>query len=122
VAVVVATLPPAPRPRAAPEPLPRVRATDVIKLPSAKHCISHRRFVVRIKRPRGTTLTAVRVFINGARVRLLRGRRIKSSITLKRVPQGRFEVRVSVTTGTSSAISLSRTLRYRTCARKVRRV
>lgn len=119
--VVVTTPPPGTVIKAAPEPRPRVRAIDVIGLPSAKRCVKHVRFVVRIRRPRGMTLTAVRVFVNGARVRLLRGRHIKSSITLSRVPQGRFEIRVTVLTGTSSAVSLSRTQRYRTCARKLRR-
>jgi hypothetical protein len=67
------------------------------------------------------TLTAVRVFVNGARVRQLRGRAIKAKITLQRVPQGRFELRVTVLTGGGAAVSLSRTQRYRTCTRRLTR-
>jgi hypothetical protein len=120
-AVAVATAPGRPVVKATPEPRPRLRATDVIRLPSTKRCVSHRRFTLHIRRPKGMTLTAVRVYINGVRVRNLRGRKISSTVTLKRVPQGRFEVSVSVLTGGGAAVSLSRTVRYRTCARKLSR-
>ncbi len=93
----------------------------MIRLPSTKRCVSHHRFTLHIRRPKGMTLTAVRVFINGARVRLLRGKKITGTVTLRRVPQGRFEVSVSVLTGGGAAVSLSRTQRYRTCARKLKR-
>ena len=117
-AVTVASSPGRPVVKATPEPRPRIRAADVIRLPSAKKCLSHRRVTLRIRRPKGMTITAVRVFINGARVRLLRGKKITSTITLRRVPQGRFELSVSVLTGGGAAVSLSRTQRYRTCARR----
>jgi hypothetical protein len=117
---LVSSLPGRPVIKASPEPRPRVKASDVIKLPSTKRCVSHRRFVVELKRPKGMTLTTVRVFVNGARVRLLRGKKITAKLTLRHVPQGRFEVSVSVLTGGGAAVSLSRTQRYRTCARTVR--
>ena len=106
-------------PKPAPETKPRgLIASRIIRLPSAKHCLSSKSFLVRLSRPAGMRFSAVRVYLNGLRVRTVRGEKIKSKIKLRQIPQGRFEIRVTVTLGVSAAASLSRTQRYRTCARK----
>jgi hypothetical protein len=100
-------------------PLPR--AADVIGAPSTRRCASRRRFRIRIRRLANITFLSASVFVNGKRVKVVRGKRLTAPVDLRGLPRGRFGVRIEVTT--SDGRNLKHTRRYRTCtpARKSKR-
>jgi hypothetical protein len=85
----------------------------------ARRCASRRHFRIRLQRTRGLRLRTVRVYVNGRRARVLRGRRITAPVNLRGLPKGRFTVKiVGVTRAGRKLVS---TRRYRTCTPKRRR-
>ena len=97
---------------------PPLKATEVIRLPSARRCASRRRFRIRLRRPRGVVLVSARIEVNGKRVAVLKGARLRSTVDLRGLPKGRFVVRIAVRTATGQILTGAR--RYRTCVRKQR--
>jgi hypothetical protein len=100
---------------------PSLKATDVIKLPSNKKCVSRRKFRIRIRQPGAIKIQTALVFVNGKRVRVLSrkvlGRKRKvSTVDLRGLPRGTFRVRIVVLT--TEGTSLRHTRKYRTCAKK----
>ena len=91
-------------------------ARQVIRLPSNRRCVSRRRFRIRLRRPGGLALRSAVVHVNGKRVKVVRGRRLRAVVDLRGLPRGRFRVRITVTTRAGRTLAASR--RYRTCARK----
>ena len=79
-------------------------------------CVSRRNFRIRVKRPSGQTVKRATVFVNGKRVKVLRGRRLTAPVKLTGLPKGTFRVRVRVVTNKGRVISSTRT--YHTCANK----
>ena len=71
------------------------RASDVVTLPSARKCVSRRRFRIRLRRARGVKLVSATVHVNGKRVKVVRGRRLTSTVDLRALPKGRFKVRIT---------------------------
>ena len=57
---------------------------------NAVACASRRNFSIRL--PRG--LTSATVFVNGRKVRVVRGRRLRAPVHLTGLPKGRFTVRI----------------------------
>lgn len=106
----------APGQPAAPKPAAALKPSDVIRLRSARRCVSRRAFRIRLRQPSGVTLVRATVSVNGKRVRVLRGRRLTAPVVLRGLPKGRFTVRIVVTTSTGKRLTAQR--RYRTCARK----
>jgi alpha-glucosidase len=76
-------------------------------------CTSRRRFVIHLRRG----LSAVRVYVNGRRTRLLKRRRAR--VDLRGLPRGRFFVRVVGRTRAGRRYVAQRT--YRTCVPRPRR-
>jgi ABC-2 type transport system ATP-binding protein len=75
-------------------------------------CEDHRRFTFKIHQPRGGRVTKVVAYVNGKRVKTVRGRRI-TKFSIKRLPIGVFQVKiVAFTTKHTRTISV-RT--YRGC-------
>jgi hypothetical protein len=101
-----ATQTPPPRPAAAP-PVP-VAAQDLLSLPSAKRCVSRRRFTVRV---RGGSVATTTVYVNGRRTG--RGRGSHAVINLRGLPRGTLRLRVVAVLTDGRRLVLSRT--YRTC-------
>lgn len=91
----------------------RAQRTKSIQLPSTRSCRSRRDFTIRLRQPQRGRIKAVRVYVNGKRVRLLRGSRLKARIDLRGLPRRRYTVRVVVTTSRGATITERR--RYRTC-------
>ncbi|MEA2428210.1 MAG: sulfoquinovosidase [Thermoleophilaceae bacterium] len=60
---------------------------------SQRACVDRRKFSFRVHQPRRGSIVRLDVFVNGRRTALLRGRRI-TRVTLTRLPQGRFTVRI----------------------------
>jgi hypothetical protein len=61
--------------------------------PSRRRCVDRRKFRFTIDQPRRGRIVRVVVFVNGERVRVVRGRRVRQ-VTLRRLPRGRFTVRI----------------------------
>jgi hypothetical protein len=75
-------------------------------LPSARKCVSRRRFRIHVPR----RLRAVRVRVDGRRVRV---RRHMAIVDLRGLRKGRFRVRITAKTTSGRAVRATR--RYRTC-------
>ena len=84
-------------------------------LPSSRRCSSRRAFRIRL----GRGLSSARVFVNGKRVRTLRGKRLRSTVNLRGLPKGRFTVRIVGRTKAGKTVVRKRA--YRTCVPRPRR-
>ncbi len=109
-------------PRVAP-----IDAADVILLPPdspatrapgspstlARECVGRRRLRIRLRRPGRRRIEQAIVRVNGKRVKVVRGRRVRAPIVLRGLPRRRFTLEVTVITTTGRVIT--RTRRYRAC-------
>src|SRR4051812_14659853 len=84
-----------------------------IGLPSSRVCRSRRDFTIRLRQPARGRIRSAQVFVNGKRVRVLRGKRLRSRVDLRGLPKARYSVRVVVTTTRGRRIVSTRG--YRTC-------
>ncbi len=91
-------------------------AGRVVSLPSSRRCVRPRSSMrLRPRRPRGHTITSIRVFVAG-RLVATRGRgRLFRAFTVRRLPRRAFTVTVKVRTKARKTYTLKR--RYRVCAR-----
>ncbi len=90
---------------------PTVKATDVIKLPSARRCVRSLRLV--LARPAGVTLKGLAIR-SGARV-IVR-RTTPRTFTTRVLPRKRFRLKVVVQT--AGGQTLVRTRSYQPCAKR----
>jgi hypothetical protein len=108
-------------PTATPTPTPApptaVKAEDVLSLPSAKSCISRRKFVIRVRAPHGLAVTSTSVFVNNRKAGTGRGSR--AVINLKGLPRGKVKVKVVALLSDGRQLVLKRT--YKTCTTRARR-
>ena len=83
-------------------------------------CVSRRLFRIRVRNQPGTD-DAVRatIFVNGRRVKVVRGRRLTAPVRLTGLPQGRFRVRIVAVTRSGRIVRETR--RFRTCVPTKRR-
>jgi hypothetical protein len=91
----------------------RASRRKTIQLPSARPCRSRRNFTIRLRRPKHGRIKVARVYVNGKRVKVVRGRRLRARVDLRGLPKGRYTVRVVVVTTRGKRIVETR--RYRTC-------
>jgi hypothetical protein len=89
----------------------------VIALPSSKKCVSRRKFKIRIRAPRGLSVTKTTVYVN--RRKAGSGRGNNAAISLKGLPKGKFKVKVVAVLSDGRQLVLNRT--YRTCGARKRR-
>jgi hypothetical protein len=90
---------------------------DVASLPSARKCLSVRRFAIHIRDAHYDPFRTVTVTLRGHKVRVvLHGHVYSATINLKGLPRGAFTVRVQATTFRGNRVVGSR--RYHTCAKK----
>lgn len=116
VAPVVST-PPAPT-ALTPTPRPALKVSTVAQLPSARACVSRRSFAIRLRVPRDAGVREAVVRVNGRRLAVRSGARLRSTVDLRALPKGRFSV--EVTLRLADGTSVKETRRYRTCAPKRR--
>ena len=111
----------APRPAApvavAPPPAP-VSEAQVLSFPSTRRCASRRSFSIRLRTPRGATVTSASVKVNGRQVQVVRGARLRAPVNLRSLPRGRFTVSIELTLADGRVVRGTR--KYRTCAPKRR--
>jgi hypothetical protein len=93
-----------------------VKFEEVVRLPppsGRRRCVSRRNFRIRLREPRGDALASATVFVNGKRVRVVRGKRLTARVDLRGLPRGRYTVRIVARTVLGRTIQGKR--RYRTC-------
>jgi hypothetical protein len=98
-------------PTATPTPTASVRAEDVVALPSAKSCVSRRKFAIRVRAANGVVVKTTTVYVNGRKAGTGRGSR--AVISLRGLPRGKVKVKVVAVLSDGRRLTLSRT--YRTC-------
>jgi hypothetical protein len=88
---------------------------EVVKLPKQgkKGCVSRRSFRIRLREPKGDALASAVVFVNGKRVKAVRGERLTARVDLRGLPKGRYKVRIVARTVLGRTMRGTR--RYRTC-------
>ncbi|HET8951091.1 MAG TPA: hypothetical protein VFN44_11290, partial [Solirubrobacteraceae bacterium] len=92
-------------------------ASQIVQMPSAKRCVSRRKFRIRVRKIKGQALyERVEVSVNGKRAKVVRGVRDTATVDLRGLPKGRFKVRITVTLADGRKVSSTR--RYRTCAER----
>ena len=97
-------------------PFPGTEATGPaadLGLPAGGRCASRRHFRIRLRAPRGDRLSSARVYVNGKRVRVLAGRRLRAAVDLRRLPEG--TVRVTIVARTRKGRTVRRRRTYHTC-------
>jgi Right handed beta helix region len=91
-----------------------LRAAASLGLPGSCTCVDRRRFTFRLRKPRHDRLVSVKVLVNG-RVVLRRRHGGFGRVTIRRLPQGRFTVKIVARTRRGRIITSVRT--YRGCAK-----
>jgi hypothetical protein len=87
----------------------------VLPAASSRRCTSRRRFVIHVHRPRSVRFRSVTVTVNGKRKVRLRGKRVRTTISLRGLPKGRVKVRILAVTTTGAKAASVRT--YHTCSK-----
>jgi len=87
-------------------------AGALARIPLGGRCVDRRKFSFRLHHAPRARVVRVRVYVNGKRKLSRRGRNIRK-ITLKRLPQGTFKVRIVATQSSGSKLISTRT--YRGC-------
>jgi hypothetical protein len=101
----------------APSPASAVKPEDVLSLPSPKRCISRRRFVIRVRAPRGVSVTSTTVFVNNRKAGT--GRGSSTVINLKGLPRGTVKLKLVALLADGRQLVVRRT--YKTCTSRARR-
>ena len=89
---------------------------QIVTLPSTKGCVSNRKFRIRVRTPKNVKIASVTVLLNAKKIAVHSGKRITTPIDLRKLPTGRFTVKVQIKLADGRRVSGSR--RYRTCAPK----
>jgi uncharacterized delta-60 repeat protein len=103
-----------PTPAAAAKP---VTAQSFNPLPAAKSCASRRSFKIRLRIPRGDAATSATVKVNGKRVKVVKGSRLRAAIDLRGLPKGKATISIVVKLAKGKK-PLTGTRVYRTCVAK----
>lgn len=82
-------------------------------MPSAKRCVSRRKFVIHVHRPTGVVLRSMTITVNRrTKVKMtgLKASRVPAKVSLRGLPKGKIVVKVvAVTTTGRKAVSTRRT-------------
>jgi hypothetical protein len=108
--VPATTTPPVTKPAA----LPRI--TTLVTFPSTRKCVSRRHFGIRLRVPKGLKAVSATVLVNGKRVAVRRGARLRSTVDLRGLPKGRFTVRIVIRLRDGRIVAGTR--KYHTCVAK----
>jgi hypothetical protein len=111
---------PVPASDPAADPAGTLLGAQLFSLPAAtRTCVSRRKFAIHVRRPKGTTYTALAVTVNGrTKVRLkgLKAKKVKAKVNLKGLPAGKVTVKITATLSNGRRAVSKRT--YTTCAAK----
>ena len=113
--MISSTLPTAPG-----ESSGRSAYTEHLSLPSAKRCLSVRRFQIHLLNPKYDPFKTVSVTIKGRKIATARkGDYVVATIDLQGLPKGAFTVEIKATTVLGHHLSATRT--YHTCVKKIKK-
>lgn len=98
-----------------PNPAPQIDA-PVTAAGGTRVCASRRSFRIRLRVPRHAKALRASVLVNGRRVKVLRGKRLRAPVDLRGLPKGRFTVEIHVRLRDGRLLSGKRV--YHTCTRK----
>ena len=76
-------------------------------------CASRRNFRIRVRTRRADPVIRASVYVNGKRVQVIRGKRLKAPVKLIGLPKGRFTVKIVATTKSGRKVTGER--KYYTC-------
>lgn len=93
-------------------------APQQVELAQSRTCLSRRRFQIRLRVPQRFAVRSTRVFVDGKRVTVRRGGRLRAVVDLRGKPKG--SVVVSIAVRGRNGRTLTGTRRYRTCTPKIR--
>jgi hypothetical protein len=99
-------------------PLPTAGLAGFIQRlkPSAKACVSGRRFKIHLPEPQDDPFKTLRIMLRGHRITMVRkGEYVVGTVNLKGVPLGTFTLKIKATTVLGLDLTGSRT--YHTCAK-----
>jgi CSLREA domain-containing protein len=82
--------------------------------PSPAPCVDKRKFKFRVHHARGTKIVDIKVFINGKRRKHVKGKNLKS-VTITKLPQGTFKVRIDALQNRGGKLVSRRT--YKGCTK-----
>jgi hypothetical protein len=91
-----------------------LQSAPIVLLPPARRCVSRRHFRIRLRVPQRGRVRSATVFVGKRRVAVRRGKRLTTRVNLRRLPKGRFVVRVRLRLRSGRTITLRRV--YHTCA------
>lgn len=92
---------------------------EILTLPSAKKCLSARRFEIHLADPKYDPLKTVTVTFRGHKIATSRkGKFIVATINLRGLPKGAFTLKISATTILGHHLSANRA--YHTCRPKIK--
>lgn len=117
-----APLPPPSPPAAGADPTGEILGAQLFGLPAAKRCVSRRKFTIHVRHPKGIAFRSIAVTVKGRtklRLKGLKAKKVKSTVSLKGLPKGKVVVKVKAVTTTGRKAVSKRT--YRTCAAKKKR-
>jgi hypothetical protein len=102
---------------AGPPPPPGVTIDVLPSAPAANlrrvGCVARRSLVFRIRQRGRVRLRSAAIYINGKRVKTVRGRALTGRIVLRRIPRGRFTLKVVARTTKGKKLTTRK--RYRNC-------
>jgi hypothetical protein len=93
----------------------------VVQAPSNRHCVSRRKFRIRIRQPGGIRIETALVFLNGRKIKVFKHRVFKrlrhvATVNLRGLPKGTFVLKIVVLT--TKGNTLRGTRKYHTCTKK----
>jgi uncharacterized delta-60 repeat protein len=111
------TVVPTPKPPAAP-PVAKLTIAQAVSFPPTKSCASRRKFGIRLRVPKGAAVKDATVSLNGKRIAVRKGSRLRSTVDLLHLPKGTFTVTIQLRFADGHVLKGSR--KYHTCAAKRR--
>jgi hypothetical protein len=106
---------------AAPSPAPAAEqpapAAGGVAGAKQRSCTSRRAFRIRIRVPHGKKALSAVVRVNGKRVKVVRGKRLRAPVRLKGLPKGTFKVKITLRLANGRKLTGTRT--YHTCIPKL---
>jgi hypothetical protein len=99
---------------APPSPAGRKAIGGFVVLPPAKACVKRRRLKVALRSQAGFPVRRIAIAVKGKRVALRQGAKVTGTLTLRRLPPGRYQVVVTVTLADGTVVRGKRS--YRACS------
>jgi uncharacterized delta-60 repeat protein len=107
--------PPAAKPTP-PPPATRLTIAQAVAFPPTKSCASRRKFGIRLRVPKSVAVKDATVSLNGKRVAVRKGSRLRSTVNLLHLPKGTFTVSIQIRLADGTVLKGSR--KYHTCVAK----